>query len=107
MPSRPPRAGATSKRKHRDDRPSADSRGYTWEWRKARKRFLAAHPLCEQCRSEGRIVPATVVDHIEPHRGDRRLMWDRNNWRSLCKRCHDVKTATQDGGFGRAPRKGR
>jgi 5-methylcytosine-specific restriction protein A len=31
----------------------------------------------------------------------RRLFWDSKNWQSLCKHHHDVKTATEDGGFGR------
>ena len=48
------------------------------------------------------ITPATVVDHIKPHHGDQRLFWDVGNWQSLCKAHHDSKTATEDGGFGRA-----
>ena len=37
-----------------------------------------------------------ALDHIIPHRGDRRLFWDRNNWQALCKSCHDSKTMTED-----------
>jgi hypothetical protein len=48
------------------------------------------------CEAEGKLTPATVVDHIVPHRGDRRLFWDKTNWQPLCKRCHDVKTLTED-----------
>lgn len=58
--------------------------------------FLAAHPLCVRCQSEGKIVPATVVDHIIPHRGDQKLFWDQKNWQPLCKSCHDTKTMTED-----------
>jgi 5-methylcytosine-specific restriction endonuclease McrA len=29
-----------------------------------------------------------VVDHIQPHRGDQRLFWDRRNWQPLCRTCH-------------------
>ena len=43
---------------------------------------------------------ATDVDHIVPHRGDARLLYDENNLQSLCKSCHSRKTATEDGGFG-------
>lgn len=68
---------------------SAD-RGYGYKWRKAREVFLREHPLCVYCQREGRIEPATVVDHIEPHRGNDRLFWDRGNWQPLCKRCHDT-----------------
>lgn len=45
---------------------------------------------------QGRYVPATVVDHIVPHRGDYYLMWSDNNWQALCKSCHDRKTGTED-----------
>ncbi|MEP2204764.1 MAG: HNH endonuclease signature motif containing protein [Tateyamaria sp.] len=33
-------------------------------------------------------APATVVDHIIPHRGDEALFNDRNNLQSLCTPCH-------------------
>ena len=45
---------------------------------------------------QGRLVKATVVDHIIPHRGDAKLFWDEGNWQSLCKNCHDHKTMTED-----------
>ncbi|SPA17227.1 Putative phage holin (fragment) [Cupriavidus taiwanensis] len=41
---------------------------------------------------------ATVVDHVRPHRGDRRLFLDRTNLQSLCKLCHDsVKQRMEHG----------
>jgi len=46
------------------------------------------------------VQAATVVDHIKPHRGDKTLFWERSNWQALCKQCHDIKTAKEDGGFG-------
>lgn len=76
------------------DRGTAHQRGYTAQWRIARRAFLAAHPLCVRCKEQGRLTPATVVDHIIPHRGDQRLFWDETNWQPLCKRCHDKKTAS-------------
>ena len=75
-------------------RGSADARGYNAEWRRARKAFLQKHPLCAECRKNGKLTPATVVDHIIPHRGDRKLFWDENNWQPLCKGCHDQKTGS-------------
>lgn len=39
---------------------------------------------------------ATVVDHIKPHRGDKKLFWDRGNWQPLCEHHHNVKTMTED-----------
>lgn len=47
------------------------------------------------------IYEAKVVDHIIPHKGDTRLFWDEGTHQSLCKRYHDKKAATKDGGFGR------
>ncbi|HPJ03272.1 MAG TPA: HNH endonuclease signature motif containing protein [Candidatus Limiplasma sp.] len=73
-------------------RESAAARGYDSQWQKARTRFLKQNPLCTECLRNNRIVPATVVDHIIPHRGDETLFWDESNWQPLCKPCHDRKT---------------
>ena len=62
---------------------------YGYRWQKARAGFLRKHPLCRMHQARGQVVPATVVDHIKPHRGDRKLFWDSSNWQSLCKQCHD------------------
>ncbi len=78
------------------ERATAAFRGYDSRWRKARKIFLKANPLCVICKEEGKLVKATVVDHIIPHRGDKELFWDESNWQPLCKKCHDKKTMTKD-----------
>ena len=75
-------------------RGGAKSRGYDARWRKARTAFLQRNPLCNECMKRGKITPATVVDHIIPHRGDRKLFWDESNWQPLCKCCHDRKTGS-------------
>ena len=75
-------------------RGGADARGYDARWRKARSLFLKQHPLCAFCQAEGKVVSATVVDHIIPHRGDQKLFWDQANWEPLCKACHDKKTGS-------------
>jgi len=77
-------------------RESPSERGYNSKWNKARKIYLKAHPFCVRCKEKGKFTKATVVDHIIPHRGDSSLFWDRSNWQSLCKSCHDSKTATED-----------
>ncbi len=82
-------------------RPSVTKQGYGYRWQQRSKRFLRDHPLCASCQKDGKLTPAAVVDHIIPHRGDTRLFWDASNWQPLCKRCHDTKTANEDGGFGR------
>ena len=81
---------------HPEEVRSASSRGYNSRWRKARKAFLQTHPLCAECKKEGRYTKAIVVDHIVPHRGDPELFGDRSNWQPLCKHHHDVKTMTED-----------
>lgn len=81
---------------------NANKRGYTYRWQRESKAHLREHPLCEECRRNGRITRATCVDHVKPHKGDQVLFWDPTNWQSLCDSCHSRKTATEDGGFGRA-----
>ena len=83
-------------------RGSAHQRGYSAKWQQARAGYLRSHPLCLAHEARGQVVAATVVDHKVPHKGDKALFWDNNNWQALCKRCHDTKTAREDGGFGRA-----
>jgi 5-methylcytosine-specific restriction protein A len=77
---------------------TALERGYNYKWQQAGKRFLLDNPLCVYCQKVGRITPATVVDHIIPHRGDEELFWDVSNWQSLCKRCHDSVKAKEERG---------
>jgi 5-methylcytosine-specific restriction protein A len=91
-------------RSQRDvQRGSAHQRGYTAEWRREALRFLVDRPLCEcelhQAKPDA--PAARVVDHIKPHHGDPVLFWDRSNWQALAKRCHDRKTAIEDGRWGR------
>jgi 5-methylcytosine-specific restriction protein A len=89
-------------------RPSAHKRGYTRRWAEYSRQRLREFPLCADTVREGasahglRFVAADVTDHIRPPSGpDDPLFWDATNHQSLCKGCHDYKTATQDGAFGR------
>lgn len=79
------------KAKHDRNRPSASQRGYGAEWRKLRAEFLRLHPFCKMCGCE-----ASLVDHVQPHRGDKALFWNWNNLQSLCKRCHDSTKQRQE-----------
>lgn len=79
----------------RGKRASSHARGYDSRWRKARRFFLNAHPLCAECEREGRTTEANVVDHVEPHRGDSDLFWDESNWQALCESCHNAKSAKE------------
>lgn len=91
----------------REPRRSAFSRGYTKKWDKASKAFRLEYPLCGMrvddappvmslCDQLQRTTPATLVDHVVPHRGDQTLFWDKHNWQSMCKDCHDRKTRAED-----------
>jgi 5-methylcytosine-specific restriction endonuclease McrA len=48
------------------------------------------------CAHHGSLTPASVVDHIVPHKGDQRLFWSHDNWQSLCKSCHDSHKQRQE-----------
>ena len=64
---------------------------YSYRWQRVRLHFLQEHPLCVMCESRGRIVAASVVDHVIAHRGNVDLFWDQSNWQALCKGCHDSR----------------
>lgn len=89
MPRKPPTVQGT---KRPEQRPNAYRRGYNRQWAKSRKAFLSRHPFCRRCEAMGTLRPATVVDHIVPHKADQTLFWDMTNWQPLCKACHDQKT---------------
>jgi len=66
-------------RAYNRERGSARERGYTRKWERARKAYLAEHPLCVECEKQGDVTPATDVDHIVKHDGNPVLFWDQDN----------------------------
>lgn len=66
-------------------------------WREMRLAFLAENPCCALCGA-----PASIVDHIEPHRGDGQLFYDEGNLQSLCQSCHSAKTLRENAYFRRS-----
>jgi HNH endonuclease len=58
-------------------------------WKQLRLDHLAKEPLCVYCQREGRLTPATVVDHIKAHKGNLSLFYSPSNLQSLCKLHHD------------------
>lgn len=84
---------------------SSNDIGYNYRWRQFRAKFLERSPLCVRCQAEGKVVVATVLDHIIPHRGNSELFWRKGNHQPLCASHHSQKTALEDGGIG-ANRKG-
>ncbi|NCB52272.1 MAG: HNH endonuclease [Clostridia bacterium] len=73
-------------------------------WDRLRDWQLARDPFCYYCAQKGIVTAATCVDHAEPHNGDWDKFMNPGNLRSSCKRCHDQKTAAEDGGFGNPKR---
>lgn len=74
---------------------SSSQRGYGWQWQKLRKIiFRRDNKLCQICLTTGRATEAVVVDHIIPKVNGGTD--DADNLQSLCARCHDHKTATED-----------
>lgn len=62
------------------------------KWRKLRALQLEKFPLCNHCERDEVVTVATVADHIVPVKkgGDGYSM---DNLQSLCKKCHDRKSA--------------
>lgn len=109
MPTMPPThrphgAPSRSERQRGYDRMrgGARERLYTSTWDRTAKAYLAEHPVCVGCAAAfDRVVAAEVVDHIEPHKGDRRLFWSRANWQAPCRWHHDVVKARLERRFAR------
>lgn len=109
---------AVERKRFDAERGTAHERGYTAAWQRARDGWLRLHPLCVRHEERGEVEAAKVVDHKVPPRfkeamdsGDamrieraKRLFWDTKNWQSLCKPCHDSKTAREDSTFARGRR---
>jgi 5-methylcytosine-specific restriction endonuclease McrA len=70
-------------------RATSNERGYGSKWQSYRKGFIKRNPLCVFCKAIGKITAATVVDHITPHKGNKKLFWDEKNHQALCTNCHD------------------
>jgi hypothetical protein len=64
-------------------------------WRNRAKLQLKLQPLCEFCQQRGIVTPATIADHIEPHRGDWNAFW-LNSLQSLCAQCHSSTKRRQE-----------
>lgn len=71
----------------------------TARWATTRADQLACEPLCRYHAELGVIVPADIVDHIIPHRGDEEMFF-AGPFQSLCKACHDrIKQSEERRGF--------
>ena len=75
------------------NRPSSAARGYDSRWRKLRKAYLSANPLCVTCLAEGRTTAAEEVDHKQPLAAGGSN--DESNLQSQCRHHHSQKTARE------------
>jgi len=81
------------------ERDPATRKRYGRTWKRIRDRYIAAHPLCEQCQAAGTITPAEEVHHILPlSRGGTHA---EENLMSLCTSCHSKITAREGGRWQR------
>lgn len=97
-------------------RGSRHERGYGSEWDRISAKWKAQHPFCgmradsrlhqehsacarQGIRYAGGPENRLVTDHIVPKSEGGQD--EDSNFQTLCERCHSVKTATQDDGFGR------
>lgn len=97
MPSRPAVYRPHKKRPAPSDvnRPTAAQRGYSSRWQRFRLSFLAEHPLCQPCSTEGRTAEGVDLHHIDgkgPH-GSRG--YDPDNILVCCHSCHSKITAKE------------
>jgi 5-methylcytosine-specific restriction enzyme A len=78
---------------HHDGR-SRHERGYGAAWVKTRSRILKRDGyLCQTCKREGRLTPATAVDHVKPKaKGGTD---DDDNLASICAAHHAEKSARE------------
>jgi 5-methylcytosine-specific restriction enzyme A len=75
----------------------------TAAWRALRGDQLRGEPLCRTCARAGNHTPATLADHIIPHRGVAVLFFDPANLQSLCDVHHTDKQRIENGGRERTP----
>lgn len=69
------------------------------EWRQVKRQHLEKEPLCRECKKNGKLMRATMVDHIIPiKQGGPPL--DDGNLQSLCWSCHSRKSAQEGSRFG-------
>ncbi|GHU35940.1 HNH endonuclease [Clostridia bacterium] len=79
---------AEAKRYNRYERVPDTAKHYGSAWKKVRTAYLSTNPLCEMCRRESYLVPASLVHHI-------RFVEDggtdeKSNLTSLCVSCHET-----------------
>lgn len=71
-------------------REKSDELYHTVRWTKLSAAYRLSHPICEECKRHGRLVPAECVDHIIPFPMCEDF-FDEKNLQALCNRCNMLK----------------
>lgn len=65
---------------------------HTARWTRLSRTFRQAHPLCEECKRNGKITPAEVTDHIIPFPVcGKDGFFNEDNLQALCHNCNHEK----------------
>src|SRR6185312_3077963 len=57
-------------------------------WRRVRRAFLDANPVCVDCLAEGVVTPSTIPHHVEERLANPGRALDPTNLVALCGPCH-------------------
>jgi hypothetical protein len=87
--------GRSSQEGSSDNQPHWSSWFKSPVWKAIKRHRLSSERYCRKCRRENLKVPATHVDHCEPHFGQWQRFMAYENTESLCKRHHRVLRAFQ------------
>ena len=67
---------------------------HSYRWTRLSKVFREQHPLCAECKRQGIITPAEVVDHIVPWPVCEDF-FDVKNLQALCQ-AHNIEKGNKD-----------
>jgi 5-methylcytosine-specific restriction protein A len=70
----------------------------TSTWQRLRRLKLSTSPGCETCKRRGRLVYASVVDHIVPINAGGPAFPSLDGLQALCVQCHNSKTSREQRG---------
>lgn len=83
---------------HRDynsRRDESDGFYKTERWKKLAAYYRRVHPVCEECDE----AASDITDHIKPRKTHPELSLEWDNFRALCRACHNrvgAKVGLQD-----------
>ena len=79
-----------------DEPPDIRALRSTHRYKRFRKCFMDAHPLCAECERRGKLKRSKELDHIVPLKEAPDRLMDEANVQALCLSCHHAKTANEN-----------